>query len=115
METCSHLFFDYVVAKVIWSDLRGNNVSFEVVAGMWLCDKKYMIENCVQAAALWVIWTIRNDLCFNLSGWLGMQVLWRKLAYLLSQWKVLFSEHTRGRLEAVVGGLENLAQRPPPL
>ena len=58
-------------------------MSFESLATMWLCEKKYEIHNVVHAAALWVIWNTRNDLAFNRTPWIGLQAVWRRMASLL--------------------------------
>ena len=57
-ETCCHLFFECVVAKVVWREITqitGGNItdmSFESMDTMWLCEKKYEIHNAIHATAL---------------------------------------------------------------
>jgi len=120
-ESCDHLFFDCCVAQVVWKELRhimgfaDMVFSFTSVASMWLCEKKHVVHNSAIAAALWVVWTTRNDLCFNRTPWSGMQRIWRMLASTLSQWRVLFSGDASGDVDRVVRGLEHLVQAPPPL
>ena len=58
-ETCSHLFFECVVSKNIRAELKTLNdinydgVSLESIASMWICEKKFMVQNTVHAAAMW--------------------------------------------------------------
>ena len=103
----------------MWSELKcvtgicSDSVSFESIARMWLCDKKFKSHNAIHAVALWILWNTRNDMCFNRSPWPGFQCMWRRMASLLSQWKVLFCEDTRGAVESAISGLEHMAMRPP--
>jgi hypothetical protein len=66
-------FFECVVAKVVWAELTCltglyiNNFSFKSLGRMWLCEKKYKVQNTVFAAAMWVLWNTRNDIYFNRS------------------------------------------------
>ena len=90
-------------------------MSFDVVAGLWVSEKKPSIDNAVHAAVLWVICNTRNDTHFNKTPWSNVQVLWRKIGAILSQWLVLFSEDAKGRMTAAIGMVENLARAHPPL
>jgi hypothetical protein len=51
------------------------NTSFEYVASLWLCNKRHLTTDTINAAALWAIWNTRNDLCFNQTPWAGMQMI----------------------------------------
>jgi hypothetical protein len=87
LETCDHLFFDCAIATVVKKILKINAdvINFDVIAGLWKNGKHNAVANVVSAAVLWTIWLTRNDMCFNRSLWLGMQVFWRRLAYNLAQ------------------------------
>jgi hypothetical protein len=85
-----------------------NIFSLESIGGMWLCEKKYKVQNTVFAAAMWVLWNTRNDIYFNRSPWIGLQTVWRKMAYLLSLANLIRRRRKRG-LSSVVGGLDHLA------
>lgn len=69
--TIWHLFFDCVVAKIIWKDIskmfgkKNTGTKFESVASWWLSDKRNRILNTVCAAVLWSCWNLRNDPCFR--------------------------------------------------
>jgi hypothetical protein len=96
-ETCNHLFFECVVAKVVSSELNNitgltiNNFSFESTGSMWLCEEKYKVHNSAFSATMWVLWNTRNDLYFNRSPWIGLQTVWRKIAYLMYHWQILLA------------------------
>ena len=69
-KTNHHLFFDCFVAKLIWpvvSSMLGVDVGsdFESVARWWLSNKKNYVINIVCIAALWALWKVRNELCFQ--------------------------------------------------
>lgn len=93
-ETCQHLFFDCVVAKQCWhmfSVLLGSIVGFDIanIGKFWLSNKKYVLLNMVTSAVLWSIWKLRNEICFQRSGWKSMEVLLFKIVGLLQNWIVL--------------------------
>jgi hypothetical protein len=68
-ESCSHLFFDCVVARQCWfvvSEVLGFRIGENMVniGQFWLSNKKHCIVNMVSSVVLWSIWKLRNDLCF---------------------------------------------------
>ena len=93
-ETCHHLFFDCVVAKMVWStisELVGTPVGadFESVARWWISNKNFFALNTTCTAALWSLWKLRNDMCFQGKAWPGVKDIWRRMVLELDQWKVL--------------------------
>jgi hypothetical protein len=77
-ETVHHLFFDCCVANGVWSVLAdilnlSGNCNYEYVASLWLANKKIMLANVVNAAALWCLWNLRNKICFQGEGWTSEQ------------------------------------------
>jgi hypothetical protein len=42
---------------------------FESIAKLWLRDKQFKYINMCNAAVLWTLWKIRNDLCFQDPHW----------------------------------------------
>jgi hypothetical protein len=119
VETCNHLFCECVVASAAWNELRritsvsGAIHQFNDVAHMWNHNKKFKFVNMAHAALLRMIWLMRNDMCFNRVIWPGMQVLWRKVAYMLAQWEVLLLVGEKENLHLMVMQLEALARAPP--
>jgi hypothetical protein len=69
--------------------------------------------NVVHSAIQCVLWLTRNDMCFKRSLWCGMQVVWRKSAYILAQWSILLSGSEKEKLNGVVANLESLVRAPP--
>ena len=118
-ESCCHLLFDCVVATVVWtqvSRITGKSVvpaSYTRIANLWLGESSNKVVNVVHAACMWVLWTTRNGLCFNGDIWLGMQVIWRKVAYFLSQWQILLSGDAQLQMARYVEELGALARSPP--
>jgi hypothetical protein len=119
METCNNLFCECVVAAAAWTEINritGLDISitkFTDVAELWNNSKKYKVINMVHAALLRVLWLVRNDLCSNPAVRPGMQVIWRRTAYMLAQWGILLPEAERRDLNQMVACLEVLAHAPP--
>lgn len=58
METSQHLYFYYVVAKLMWkliSQVVGYDLgrSFETIGACWLSNKNIITVNIISSAALW--------------------------------------------------------------
>jgi hypothetical protein len=108
-----------VVALAAWAKVQKiTKISadfhlYSDIADMWNNDKKFKLVNMLHAALLRVIWLMRNDMCFNRVIWPGMQMLWRKTAWLLAQWEVLLPVEERGKMQSVIAQLEGLARAPP--
>jgi hypothetical protein len=99
-----------VVKKIL--KINAVVINFDVIAGLWKNDKHNAVANVVSAAVLWTIWLTRNDMCFNRSLWLGMQVFWRRLAFNLAQWIILLAGEEKRRAQQVVMELEALMRAP---
>jgi hypothetical protein len=118
-ESCKHLFFDCSVATVLWNTVKNltgvghSQVSLDTLSDLWGHDKTHKVHNMLNASILWVLWLTRNDMCFNRAPWSGMQVLWRKSAYMLAQWSVLLQGAEKEKLQTMVSTLEMLARAPP--
>jgi hypothetical protein len=100
-ESVQHLMFDCVVAKSIWNlfeevfDMHVTN--FESIASKWLCNKKFMHYNVASSAVLWGLWLNRNSLVFNKTTWINVKQVWRRVFFLLRDWKKPFKELDSGR------------------
>jgi hypothetical protein len=69
-ESVAHLFFKCCVAQAVWVELseiigRVVGTDFELVARLWVCDKKFKLINVVTTAAFWTVWKVRKELCFQ--------------------------------------------------
>jgi hypothetical protein len=110
LETCNHLFFECVVAKAAWNEIKfcAENtvtiVDINSLAKFWDNKRDCSALNMIHAALLWVLWLTRNDMCFKRNNWSGMQVIWRRFACTLAQWGILLTGAEKGKLEAS-GGL----------
>jgi hypothetical protein len=39
--------------------------NYEYMASLWIANKKFMLANVVNAAALWCLWNMPNKICFQ--------------------------------------------------
>jgi hypothetical protein len=105
IESCQHLFFECVVVSSIWAEVKKvlefhpQIRSITDISALWKDKKKHSLVNMLIAAILRTIWLTRNDMVFNRTQWIGMQVLWRKVACILAQWKILLKEEERGMIK----------------
>ena len=84
-------FFNCVVAKQLWSILseifnRQVGTNFVSVVTMWISNRKFIVENIFCAAALWGLWKLRNNLCFQGTLWVDVRVLIMKVTAMLQNW-----------------------------
>jgi hypothetical protein len=119
LETCNHLFFECVVAKAVWNEMktcvgaRGAIMDINSVAKLWDKDESKYALNVIHAAMIWVLWLTRNDMCFKQKMWHGMQVIWRRSAYTLAQWSILLSRAEKEKMNLMMMRLEALVRAPP--
>jgi hypothetical protein len=68
-ETATHLFLECIVARRAWmliSRSIGMQIgeSYESIAKLLLCNKKFGITNMVTSVVCWSLWKLRNSICF---------------------------------------------------
>ena len=117
-ESITHLFFQCCVAINVWEYISGclNKVvgaDFESVASLWIANKKYMVCNIVTSAVIWVIWKLRNSLCFQGIPWSGMKKVFVMLGRLLRNWLPMFKLELQEKVERVICLVENEASLAP--
>lgn len=69
-ETTQHMFFDCVVATIVWefmSLLLGKTLGsgLEQIAHFWVGNRRNEVLNMTTAAVLWSLWKCRNNLFFR--------------------------------------------------
>ena len=94
-ESISHLFFHCCVAKNVWESVsfwltRTVGTDFESVASLWIANKKFMVCNIVSSAVIWVLWKLRNELCFQGVPWSGMKKVFAIVGRMLRSWLPMF-------------------------
>jgi len=94
-ESVSHLFFHYCVAKHVWEFIsvwlnRVVGTDFEFVASLRIANKNFMVCNTVTSAVIWVIWKLRNSLCFQGLPWSGMNKVFAMVGRMLRSWLPMF-------------------------
>jgi hypothetical protein len=58
------------IAKMLWENLssitsKKKQMDMLGVSSLWICEKTHKVSNIVHTVALWSLWKVRNDLCFN--------------------------------------------------
>jgi hypothetical protein len=74
LESIHHLFFDCVVAKVVWEyacEFCGYDIGMDYVyaASKWLSKEKFYVANTISTAVLRGIWLTLSDFVFNKQQW----------------------------------------------
>jgi hypothetical protein len=64
-----HLFFGCIVALYVWvivSELLNLNLgaTFESIARLWVANSCHGFTNVVTFVVMWMLWKLRNELCF---------------------------------------------------
>jgi hypothetical protein len=119
-ESVPHLFFECVVARRAWMLIfrtigRQIGESYESIATMWLCNKKFGVTNIVTSAVCWSLWKLRNDICFQEIAWVGMRMLWQRVLPMLRCWKILVPIRLMDGFDSVVSSLEKMTKEPEPI
>ena len=58
-------------------------VDIITIGKFWLSHKKNSLVNMITSAVPWSIWKLRNELCFQRTGWKSMDILFYKIHGLL--------------------------------
>jgi hypothetical protein len=88
---------------------------FESVAKWWLHDKKMKTTNVCTTVALWAIWKLRNEFCFQAPVWSGVHVLLQRSTRMLQDWKIINKQVDAVVLELWASELERRSRLPPVL
>jgi hypothetical protein len=119
-KSVCHLFFECCAARLFWqtmSEVVGFNLGadFESVARLLICEKKHRIANVCTSAALWVLWKLRNELCFQVVCWTRCQVLMRKMSRMLRDWRLVNRKEDAEKVEELAAELKRRSFLPPRL
>jgi hypothetical protein len=99
------------VAKWFWKEVSeiinfpvGSD--FESIGKLWLSDKRFKTVNVLTSAALWILWKIRNEMCFQGLRWTGTGILLRRLTQTLLDCRLLHKEEDAKQLKRWARELE---------
>ena len=86
--------FDFVVDQQVWilvAEIFNIDIlsCFDRVMSFWHMHKENAVLNMVTTAALWSLWRLRNEFCFQGRKWRSVKCILAKLSCYLHQWKVL--------------------------
>jgi hypothetical protein len=111
------LVFNCVVAKQLWSILseilNGQvGTDFVSVGTMWISNRKFIVENIFCAAALWGLWKLRNNMCFQGTLWVDVRVLILKVTAMLHNWSSLCPKEKVPEFRDHLDKLKSFVTRP---
>jgi hypothetical protein len=69
---------------------RTVGTDFESVASSWIANKKFIVCNIVSSVVIWVLWELRNALCFQGVPWSEMKRVFAMVEMMLSSWSPMF-------------------------
>jgi len=110
-ESVQHLFFDCVVATQLWKILSlilnvNLGGSLDEIGKYWLSNKKHCVTNITSSAAMWSIWKLRNNLCFQRSGWRSLEILYQMVIGMMQNWLILCPAEHQDRLKGAIAELK---------
>jgi hypothetical protein len=82
---------------------------------MWLSNKKFVVCNSFCAAALWGLWKLRNNICFQGESWKDLRILLLRIAAMLHTWVILCPQAKKLEFSGRLEKLKNIASRLPSL
>ena len=86
---------------------------FESVAALWLANKKHLITNIVSFAVLWVLWKLRNLLCFQGVSRNGLKKVMSMTGRMLRGWLPMFKPIVQEKVEFIIQQVEHEASLAP--
>jgi hypothetical protein len=119
-ETVLHLFFECCVARIVWGNICEITdlpliKDFESLGTMWVKGKKFKAFNVLSSALIWLIWKMRNNICFQGVCWSKVEDVLRGGAKLIRNWVLLNKPEQVMKLEAWTQEMERRSVRPPRL
>jgi hypothetical protein len=99
-ESISHLFFECVVTRSVWSCVS-EYLGFEIgndllsVASKWVCTEKHYLTNVILSAMMRGAWLIRNDFVFNKQAWSDVKIIWKRIWSLTSECSILCKDQKK--------------------
>ncbi|XP_058778918.1 uncharacterized protein LOC131652934 [Vicia villosa] len=97
LESSSHLFFSCLVVKNIWSEIanwvgKGDRVDVKCLSNfmdwhLFFRSKKVKVRKLglVWLATTWIIWLVRNGVCFRKEEWNVNNTVWN-IKHLVWRW-----------------------------
>jgi uncharacterized membrane protein len=104
-ESVQHLFFDCIVARLIWSEIAAFfgkliGANLDSLAHYWIANDNHAALNSICIAMLWSIWSLINDIIFNGVTWLSMKHIWWIILRTTRTWRILFKESMMASVES---------------
>jgi len=87
--------------------------NYEYIASLWIANKKFMLANVVNVAALWCLWNMRNKICFQGDVWMGMKNVLTGIARTLRRGRPMYKTVMEEELMVIIQKIELEASKPP--
>jgi len=87
--------------------------NYEYIASLWIANKKFMLANVVNVAALWCLWNMRNKICFQGDVWKGMKKVLTGITRTLRCGRPMYKTVMEEELMVIIQKIELEASRPP--
>lgn len=66
----------------------------------------------INAAVLWCVWKLRNDLCFQKASWRDVRVMLMRIVNTAQNWLILCPEKEKSILSGTLDKIKMIAMRP---
>ena len=81
---------------------------------LWVPNKKFMLANIVNVAALWCLFKVLNKICFLGDVWIATKKVLTWISRTFRRWKPMLNAVMEEELELVIQKITELeANRPP--
>jgi hypothetical protein len=82
------IYFLFLVLQVFWKHIaevcgKSLGTDFESAVKWWLHDKKIKTINVYTTTALWTIWELKNEFCFQDLAWSAAHILLQRSTRML--------------------------------
>jgi len=73
---------------------------------MWLSNKHFLAHNIITSGALWCLWKLRNEFCFQNASWRDVRGVLMRIVSTTQNW-----EEAKDRLSHILSNLKLIATR----
>ena len=78
---------------------------------MWLSNKYFLAHNIITSAALWSLWKLRNEFCFQNASWRDVRGVLMRIVSTAQNWLILCLEGAKDMLSHKLSNLKVIVTR----